>query len=81
MKATIPLVALMVLLLSSAEFANNNTNERMAAAGSIRNATFMERSPNFTDLYLIQTSDKGRRILIYCNSVSCYKPRNQTTMV
>lgn len=47
------------------------------AAGMIRNATFMERSPEFTDLYLIRTPDNGRQIVIYCNSSACYRLRTQ----
>ncbi len=39
----------------------------------IHNATFMERTPEFTDLYIIQTPDKGRLITIYCNASYCYK--------
>lgn len=39
----------------------------------IHNATFMERTPDFTDLYIIQTPDKGRLITIYCNASYCYK--------
>lgn len=46
-------------------------------SGSIRNATFMERSPEFTDLYLIRTPDNGRQIVIYCNSSACYRLRPQ----
>ena len=44
-------------------------------AQQIHNATFMERTPEFTDLYIIQTPDKGRLITIYCNASYCYKRR------
>lgn len=47
----------------------------------IRDATFMERSPSFTDLYLIQTPNKGRSILIYCTSSHCYRQRNLQLVV
>ncbi|MCD8520953.1 MAG: hypothetical protein LRY66_09935 [Saccharospirillaceae bacterium] len=50
-------------------------------ASFIRNATFLERTPEFTDLYIIQTSDKGRQIVIYCNSAYCYKRNGHTATV
>ena len=46
----------------------------------IRNATFMERTPEFTDLYIIHTHDKGRQIVIYCNASYCYKQIGHTVM-
>ncbi|PHS63236.1 MAG: hypothetical protein COB09_13525 [Thalassobium sp.] len=53
--------------------APDTLNSRSPVASFIRNATFLERTPEFTDLYIIQTSDKGRQIVIYCNSAYCYK--------
>lgn len=50
-------------------------------ASLIRNATFLERTPEFTDLYIIKTWDKGRHIVIYCNSAYCYKQRGHKVMV
>lgn len=50
-------------------------------ASLIRNATFLERTPEFTDLYIIKTWDKGRHIVIYCNSAYCYKQRGHKIMV
>jgi len=50
-------------------------------AQQIHNATFMERTPDFTDLYVIQTPDKGRLITIYCNASYCYKRRGFTVNV
>jgi hypothetical protein len=47
----------------------------------IRNATFIERTPEFTDLYIIHTHDKGRQIVIYCNASYCYKQVGHTVMV
>ena len=49
----------------------------MLVANLIRNATFLEVTPEFTDLYIIETQDKGREILIYCNTAYCYKYRGQ----
>ena len=57
--------------------------DRMSGGGDrlvanlIRNATFLEVTPEFTDLYIIETQDKGREILIYCNTAYCYKYRGQ----
>ncbi|MEK9711800.1 MAG: hypothetical protein VW258_04460 [Thalassolituus sp.] len=42
------------------------------------NTMFSERSPGFNDLYMIETPDKGRQIVIYCNPSYCYKLRGQT---
>ncbi|MFK4753899.1 hypothetical protein [Oceanobacter antarcticus] len=50
-------------------------------ASRILDATQMEYSPEFTDLYLIETLDKSRLIYIYCNSSSCYKVRGQLQFV
>ncbi|WP_221799014.1 hypothetical protein [Oceanobacter mangrovi] len=44
-------------------------------ANRIMDATQMEYSPEFTDLYLIETADRFRSIQIYCNASSCYKVR------
>ncbi|WP_430459760.1 hypothetical protein ACQUQU_11145 [Thalassolituus sp. LLYu03] len=53
----------------------------MEVASMIRNATFLERTPEFTDLYIIKTWDKGRQIVIYCNSAYCYKSNGQVVTV
>lgn len=39
----------------------------------LENARFMETTPDFTDLYIIHTKDKGREITIYCSATHCYK--------
>jgi hypothetical protein len=39
-------------------------------------AAFNEISPAFDDLYVIKTQDKGREIIIYCNTTYCYKNHN-----
>ncbi len=56
-------------------------NIQSSVASLIRNATFLEKTPEFTDLYIIQTSDKGRQIVIYCNSAYCYKRNGHMMMV
>lgn len=47
-------------------------------AQQLRSATFFERTPGFNDLYMIETPDKGRQIVIYCNPNFCYKFRGDT---
>jgi len=42
------------------------------------NTMFSERSPGFNDLYMIETPDKGRQVVIYCNPSYCYKLRGHT---
>lgn len=78
MKASMIVLAMMVVMMQEAVPQNPLTGMPLIATGMIRSATFMERSPEFTDLYQIQTSDKGRQIFIYCNSSYCYRQRNQT---
>jgi len=39
------------------------------------NTMFSELTPGFNDLYMIETPDKGRQIVIYCNPSYCYKLR------
>ncbi len=45
-------------------------------ASQIYSAAFNDISPRFDDLYVIKTQDKGREIIIYCNTTYCYKNRN-----
>ena len=45
-------------------------------ASQIYSAAFNDVSPGFDDLYVIKTQDKGREIIIYCNTTYCYKNRN-----
>lgn len=80
MKTTMTALAwLVTLLLQNPAVTSEavSSDLQMQAAGMIRNATFMERSPEFTDLYLIRTPDNGRQIVIYCNSSACYRLRTQ----
>lgn len=78
MKTTISLAVLVCigLVLSTTQPAVN-----IQLAQQIHNATFMERTPEFTDLYMIQTPDKGRLITIYCNASYCYKRSGMTVTV
>ncbi|MBE0482267.1 MAG: hypothetical protein IBX52_02095 [Bacterioplanes sp.] len=45
------------------------------ASGHIYNATFIDSSPDFTDLYIIMSGDRARPVTIYCNPRSCYRLR------
>lgn len=45
-------------------------------ASQIYSAAFNDISPGYDDLYVIKTQDKGREIIIYCNTMYCYKNRN-----
>lgn len=67
-------LVLMGSLSASAMFSSFPAEQAQASVASmIRNATFLERTPEFTDLYIIKTWDNGRHIVIYCNSSYCYK--------
>ena len=61
----------------------NVTEPQWNLAGShfIHNAKYMEKTPEFTDLYVIETFDKGRQITIYCNSSACYKQTRHGLLV
>jgi hypothetical protein len=50
----------------------------MHYAQLFKSTTFSERTPGFNDLYMIETPDKGRQIVIYCNPTFCYKLRGHT---
>ncbi len=81
MKTTMMALVLPVVLLlqdMASVTSIQSTQPDLLAGGMIRSATFMERSPEFTDLYQIQTPDKGRQIVIFCNSSYCYRHRSQT---
>ena len=54
------------------------TASEMQYAQLLKSTTFSELSPGFNDLYMIETSDKGRQIVIYCNPTFCYKLRGHT---
>lgn len=78
MKVTLLLMLTLVLPIpSSAGLSAQFLSPLAATTSLIRDATFMERSANYTDLYLIQTPNKGRSIIIYCNTSYCYRQRAQ----
>lgn len=88
MKASLHLIIVGLLSLSGFyspaavySAATDSLNLQHPVANFIRNATFLERTPEFTDLYIIQTSDKGRQIVIYCNSEYCYKRNGHMALV
>lgn len=66
-------------VLSSGEllsFDKTEFTQLVAAEGlnqRLENARFRETTPDFTDLYIIHTHDKGREITIYCSATHCYK--------
>lgn len=78
-------IAITMLLVSggllSAESGNGSPVAESGLTSLIRNAVFMERTPEFTDLYIIQTWDKGRQIVIYCNAAYCYKQHGHQATV
>lgn len=45
-------------------------------AHRVQDATRMEQSPDFNDLYLIEAHDRFRMIHIYCSASSCQKNRS-----
>lgn len=54
------------------------SKEEVGFAQLLKSTTFSERTPGFNDLYMIETPDKGRQIVIYCNPTFCYKLRGHT---
>lgn len=80
MKIVFCLALLSAWILVMADVTKEAERDAMMAQ-QIHNATFMERTPEFTDLYIIQTPDKGRQITIYCNSSHCYKRHGATATV
>tara|TARA_Y100001949_G_C15909344_1_gene296135 strand:+ start:81 stop:317 length:237 start_codon:yes stop_codon:yes gene_type:complete len=59
----------------------DSTLEPLLAGDTIRDATRMEHSPDFTDLYLIESEDRFRQIQVYCNVGGCYKLRGAVQSV
>ena len=54
-----------------------NTKSEFDLAQNLINTKFSEASPDFDDLYLINTPDKVRVVTVYCNPSFCYKLRYQ----
>ena len=73
---------LAILPVTSALQPAGLTPDNRIAEGShaqlLINTMFSERTPGFNDIYMIQTPDKGREILIYCNPSYCYKLKGHT---
>lgn len=67
-------------VLAGTDAFQSDTSDHLISQ-QIHNATFIERTPDFTDLYIIQTPDKGRLITIYCNASYCYKRHGVTVNV
>ena len=78
------LAATTALMASTAQVNSSlKSDAYIAGAGNLQaqvliNTMFSERSPGFNDLYMIETPDKGRQIVIYCNPSYCYKLRGHT---
>lgn len=47
-----------------------------AIANQTYSAAFNDAFSAFDDIYSIKIQDKGREIIIYCNTTYCYKNRN-----
>jgi hypothetical protein len=62
--------------LISQYLSNHNLSNNKWLASQIYSAAFNDISPGYDDLYVIKTQDKGREIVIYCNTTYCYKNRN-----
>jgi NADH:ubiquinone oxidoreductase subunit E len=62
--------------VSDGYFSNETLLNQQWLASQVYSAAFNDVSPGFDDLYVIKTQDKGREIVIYCNTTYCYKNRN-----
>jgi len=67
-----------IFTLSSSVSGSEELAGNMHYAQLFKSTTFSERTPGFNDLYMIETPDKGRHIVIYCNPTFCYKLRGHT---
>ncbi|NRA25078.1 MAG: hypothetical protein HRU08_11525 [Oleispira sp.] len=64
------------LSVTSTDLVDNRYKLSQMLASQIYSAAFNDISSRFDDLYIIKTQDKGREIIIYCNTNYCYKNRN-----
>lgn len=64
------------LAVTTADSLDAHPSTSHLLASQIYSAAFNDVSPGFDDLYVIKTQDKGREIVIYCNTTYCYKNRN-----
>ncbi len=77
-------LATVLLNMTSGDMAPQSEDRMLVDAGHAQlliNTMFSEHSPGFNDIYMIQTPDKGREILIYCNPSYCYKLKGHTVPV
>ena len=69
-----------MMVLTAQRSDNQSSSHRFVnqawLASQIYSTAFNDVSPGFDDLYVIKTQDKGREIVIYCNTTYCYKNRN-----
>lgn len=77
-KEAAPYLFIAMLVLLGFSYAAKSQPAPIMSASVIRDATVLEYTPDFTDLYIIQIQYKGKSVRIYCNSSSCYKQRNKS---
>ena len=68
-------------ILYRSSFRLNNATSSEHYVQLLESARFIERTPDFTDLYMIHTKDKGRKITIYCSASHCYKRVTNNVLV
>lgn len=76
LSAVMTLILVVTGLTSNSHTFNKGLSAHQLLASQIYSAAFNDISPGYDDLYVIKTQDKGREIVIYCNTTYCYKNRN-----
>ena len=78
MKTTWIIAALVLMTFSQAPVLTTSEKNpiNLMLAQQVTNTLFSEATPDFNDMYMIQSEDKVRLIRVYCNPSSCYKYRN-----
>lgn len=71
---------LLTITLGFAIAGNKPISSNLIATQTYSDA-FNDISAEFDDVYWIKTQDKGRVIVIYCNTTYCYKDRNSLMSV
>lgn len=79
-KATAPYLITILSVLFGYPCAVALHSPELISASVVRDATVLESTPDFTDLYLIQIQYKGKPVQIYCNSTTCYKQRSESLL-
>lgn len=79
-KATAPYLLMLLMGVSGTSLVEPTATVPLNAS-LIHDATVLEYTPSYTDLYIIQIQYKGKALRIYCNTASCYKQRNQRFIV